>query len=197
MQQKLEVREMSGGYLRTFLFVAAGLVVVFVVVTGLVVESGLYNVAADAPRNPAIARFVELVRERSIEARLGSIDVPPLNRPEMIADGASDYDEMCTGCHLAPGLGENEMRPGLNPKPPFLARGAPGDPKEQFWIIKHGIEMTAMPAWGQTHSDEEIWNIVAFLQHLPGLSPQAYRTLVAKSGDHHHHEMGEAGHMKM
>jgi mono/diheme cytochrome c family protein len=102
---------------------------------------------------------------------------------------------MCTGCHLAPGLPENEMRPGLNPKPPLLAHGAPGDPAEEFWIVKHGIKMTAMPAWGRTHSDAEMWNIVAFLQLLPKLSPQQYRALVAKAAGHHQHEMGQMDHM--
>jgi mono/diheme cytochrome c family protein len=106
----------------------------------------------------------------------------------MIADGASDYDAMCTGCHLAPGMAENEMRPGLNPKPPQLATLPRGDAAEQFWIIKHGIDMTGMPAWGKTHSDAEIWNMVAFLQKLPTLSPAQYRALVASSAGHHDHD---------
>ena len=176
---------------------ACGLVVVVVAIIAAIVALGVYNVAADAPQNPLVVHFIGLVRERSIDVRAAAVEVPPLDRPDMITDGASDYDEMCTGCHLAPGMAENEMRPGLDPKPPLLARGKPGDAKEQFWIVKHGIQMTAMPAWGRTHSDEEIWNIVAFLQRLPGLSPQTYRALVAKGGGHHHHEMGEAGHMKM
>jgi mono/diheme cytochrome c family protein len=48
--------------------------------------------------------------------------------------------------------------------------------------------MTAMPAWGVTHSDAEIWNIVAFLQKLPRLSPQQYRALT--QGSPQHHRMG-------
>ena len=96
---------------------------------------------------------------------------------QMIAEGAEHYAAMCTGCHLAPGMHENEMRPGLNPKPPILASLPSQDPREQFWIVKHGLKMTAMPAWGATHTDEEIWNIVAFLQKLPGMSPTRYRAL--------------------
>jgi len=183
--------------LRSFLFGAFTLVVVIAAVIGCIVATGAYDVAADAPQSATVADFITTVRERSIDVRASAVEVLPLNRPEMITDGASDYDEMCTGCHLAPGMEENEMRPGLDPKPPLLADGALGDPKEQFWIIKHGIRMTAMPAWGKTHSDEEIWNIVAFLQRLPGRSPQTYHALVAKGGDHHHHEMGEGNHMKM
>jgi mono/diheme cytochrome c family protein len=45
--------------------------------------------------------------------------------------------------------------------------------------------MTGMPAWGRTHSDEEIWNLVAFLGRLPGMDADTYRHL-AESGRHHH-----------
>ena len=187
---------MSGSPLRNSLWGAVMLVAAVAVAIVAIAASGAYNVAADAPQKPVVSRFIAWVRERSVDVRSDGIMIPPLNRSEMIRDGASDYDEMCTGCHLAPGLPENEIRPGLDPKPPLLAQAPAADPREQFWIIKHGIKMTAMSAWGKTHIDEEIWNMVAFLQRLPGLSPPAYRALVTKGGGHHH-EMGEADHMKM
>jgi mono/diheme cytochrome c family protein len=132
-------------------------------------------------------RAIAFARERSIEVRASGVKVPPLGNPAMIAEGAEHYNAMCTGCHLAPGMRENVMRPGLNPKPPILASLPPEEPAEQFWIIKHGLKMTAMPAWGETHSDEEIWNVVAFLQKLPEMSPTRYHGLVARAGDHHEH----------
>jgi mono/diheme cytochrome c family protein len=188
---------MNGRDLRILLLGACGFGIAVAIGIGIVAAAGAYDVAADARQSTVFGHFIAWVRERSVDVRASAVDVPALNRPEMISDGASDYDEMCTGCHLAPGMPENEMRPGLDPKPPLLASGAPGDAKIQFWIIKHGIGMTAMPAWGRTHSDKEIWNIVAFLQNLPRLSPHAYRALVARGGDHHHHEMGDGDHMKM
>jgi mono/diheme cytochrome c family protein len=161
---------------------------VVLVLGGLLIVAGAYNVAADAQHTALVRALIGYVRMRSIEVRARDVAVPRLDNPRMIADGASDYDAMCTGCHLAPGLAENEMRSGLNPKPPILARDRSDHAAEEFWIIKHGIKMTAMPAWGFTHSDGEIWNMVAFLQKLPALSPAQYRALVAQSGDHHAHE---------
>jgi mono/diheme cytochrome c family protein len=75
---------------------------------------------------------------------------------------------------------DSELSQGLNPKPPQLAlvRRAPG---EQFWIVKHGIKMTGMPAWGLSHSDAKIWELVAFLQKLPELSAVEYRTMTARA----------------
>ena len=140
---------------------------------------GAFDVAADQPAGAIAETILPFVRERAIDARADDIDVPRLDDKAMIAEGAGHYAAMCTGCHLAPGMHDNEMRPGMNPMPPELARMPAEEPAEQFWIVKHGIEMTGMPAWGKTHSDAEIWNIVAFLQKLPTLSPEQYKAMTA------------------
>jgi mono/diheme cytochrome c family protein len=57
----------------------------------------------------------------------------------------------------------------------------PVDPKEAFWVIKHGIKMSAMPAWGFSHDDPTIWSMVAFVQKLPAMSPAQYRDIVARA----------------
>jgi len=49
--------------------------------------------------------------------------------------------------------------------------------------VKHGIKITGMPAWGVTHSDKPLWDVVAFLQKLPELTPDQYRTLVKKRSE--------------
>jgi len=180
--------------------VLAGIGVVCLALATLAIvylATGFYNVGADSDHTGLMRFALATVRERSVDAHADDVTVPPLDNPKMIADGASDYDEMCTGCHLAPGMAENEMRPGMNPKPPVLAKDPPDSPAEAFWVIKHGIKMTGMPAWGVTHSDAEIWNIVAFLNKLPELSPQAYRALVASSNGHHEHDDSLAPGMKM
>lgn len=168
--------------------IGAGIVLALIVVPAAVIAiGGFYDVGADTPHWPITRQVIGLTRERAIESRSGAVNVPPLNNAHMIADGAADYDAMCTACHLAPGMKENEMRTGMNPKPPVLWTIKDGDPREEFWIIKHGIKMTGMPAWGITHSDAEIWNMVAFLQKLPSLSPRQYQATVAAGGDHHDH----------
>lgn len=173
---------------RTLVTGAAIALAVLLALLALFAFSGFYNVAADAPHAAVTKSLIAIIRERSIENRLSGVKAPPLGDTHMIADGAADYDAMCTACHLAPGMAENEMRPGMNPKPPVLWRMKHGDAAEQFWIIKHGIKMTGMPAWGVTHSDEEIWNMVAFLQKLPQLSPAQYKAVVASGGAHHDHD---------
>lgn len=165
-------------------------IVILLVAAGAGVELGLYNVAADHPHWQVTRLLLTQVRERSIKVRSQSIDVPDLNDPQMIATGAGHYAEMCTGCHLAPGMNSSEMREGLYPKPPVLYKTGIDDPREAFWIIKHGIKMTAMPAWGKSHSDQAIWDIVAFLKKLPSLTPAQYQAITAKP----HGEDGDGQH---
>jgi mono/diheme cytochrome c family protein len=174
--------------LRTVLFSITIFIAVVVFAIAILIGFGLYDFAADSPHTALVTKLIAFARERSIDIRAAAMKVPPLNDPAMIREGAEHYDAMCVSCHLAPGMHENEMRPGMNPKPPVLAAVPPEPPAEQFWIIKHGLKMTAMPAWGRTHSDEEIWNMVALLQKLPRLSSAQYRALVAQAG-HHHDEM--------
>ncbi|HSM95042.1 MAG TPA: cytochrome c [Rhizomicrobium sp.] len=173
---------------RLLLTGAIAAAIMAVAVAAIIALAGLYNVAADAPHYETTKALIAAVRERSIESRIGGIVVPALADPHRIADGAADYDAMCTACHLAPGMAENEMRPGMNPKPPLLWKMRDEDPREQFWTIKHGIRMSGMPAWGVTHSDDEIWNMVAFLQKLPSLSPTQYKAVVTSGGAHHDHD---------
>lgn len=161
--------------------IAVVAVLAILIVAGLVfVYSGLYNIGADAHHTRPVSALLETLRERSIHVRSDDVRVPDLEDPQRILKGAGHYAAMCTDCHLKPGAGDSEIRPGLYPQPPNLSQERV-EPKMAFWAIKHGIKMSAMPAWGKTHDDETIWNMVAFLQKLPGLTPQQYRDLVAKA----------------
>ena len=158
---------------------AVALVILVALVVWAASNLGVYNVAADDPHWPFVRTFLGYTMDHSVAARDGDIVVPPLKDPKMIAAGASSYDKLCTACHLAPGMEENKLRAGLYPKPPsFARRRRAGNPAEQFWIIKHGIKMTGMPAWGVSYPDSDIWNIVAFFQTMPNMKPDDYKALV-------------------
>jgi mono/diheme cytochrome c family protein len=168
-----------------------------VLLCGAFVWSGTYNVGADDPHTRPMLLMMQTLRARSIHVRAASLQVPNLEDPGLILKGAGQYAAMCTGCHLAPGLEDSEIRPGLYPQPPDLSKEHI-DPKDAFWVIKHGIKMSAMPAWGLTHDDPTIWSMVAFLQKLPTLTPAQYKEIVARAppdddmdGGAHHH--GDAG----
>ena len=154
---------------------------------------GAFNVAADVPHSPAVYKLLDATRQRSNEVHAADISVPPLDDPKMIAEGAEHYDAMCAGCHLKPGGKDTEIRRGLYPQPPKLAEVRDLQPAEAFWVVKHGIKLTAMPAWGTTHDNQAIWNIVAFLQKLPGMTPEDYAKLTAAADHDHEHADHEHG----
>lgn len=169
------------------------LIIVLIIIAAAWIWSGSYNIAADSPHWAVTHYVIEQVRERSIESRAGKIKVPNLDDPTMIREGAEHYAAMCAGCHLAPGKTDSELRTALYPRPPDLTQSSP-DPAEAFWVIKHGIKMTGMPAWGKSHNEQEIWGMVAYLQKQPDMSAARYRELTTDAEAHEHGHGHEHGH---
>ena len=162
-----------------------GAAFVLVAAVGVAIYAGLYNIAADVPHTQPVYWLFETTRERSVAARARDIVVPnDLDNANRISKGASEYAEMCSGCHLAPGMKRTEISQGLYPRAPELRHGTDLTPAEQFWIVKHGVKMTGMPAWGITHDDELLWDVVAFVRKLPELTPEQYETLVKNAPKH-------------
>ncbi|MGH6792474.1 MAG: c-type cytochrome [Methyloceanibacter sp.] len=183
---------------RHWLFATVAAVALLCAIGAAVLYGGLFNVAADVPHSNALYWLLETARERSIAVRATGIVVPDdLADPRRIASGAGQYAEMCSHCHLAPGMKRTEISRGLYPRAPELRRGSHLTPAETFWVVKHGIKMTGMPAWGLTHDDEILWDVVAFLRKLPDLTPDQYRSLVEKAPKTHGETMegGQMDHM--
>lgn len=168
------------------------------------IYSGFYPMGADVPHNQLTYWILETLRENSIARASQDIQVPNnLENSDRLLTGGPDYNEMCSGCHLKPGRTQSDFTLGLYPVPPNLAKGhrdhnhdevaneshqTQAEDKRMFWIIKHGIKASGMPAWAPGHDDERIWNMVAFLKTLPNLTPVEYQILTARGeNDSGHH----------
>lgn len=148
-----------------------------------VVYSGTVDVAATSPESGVAAWALHVAMERSVERAAAGIQAPPLDRPEQLTEGLVHYHEMCVTCHGAPGVPASEIGKGLNPFPPELDHAVEEfSPGEIFWLVKNGIKMTGMPAFGPTHTDEQLWAIVAFAQKLPQMSPEEYAQAAREAG---------------
>ena len=142
--------------------------------------SGFADVAATSP-HWALTRWVlSTSMENAVHRHAKGIALPALiDEDDRIRAGAAAYDAMCAGCHGAPGVEPGVVGKGLNPEPPDLTRAADEwSPEEVFWITEHGVRMTGMPAFGPTHSDEELWEVVALVKRLPHMSAAEYRALL-------------------
>jgi len=174
-----------------FAALAVGALMVAIVAASLI-HMGSFDVAADTPHSQAVYWLMNTVRERSIAIRAAGVEVPSdLTDSKRIASGAAQYAAMCNSCHLAPGMKRTEISRGLYPRAPELRRGSDLTPAEQFWVVKHGLKMTGMPAWGVTHDDEMLWDVVAFLRKLPELSADQYQALVKSAPMTHDEMMGD------
>ncbi len=164
-----------------------GLVVLLPVCGGAgFVRFGVFDPAADSPHWGITESLMKLTLSRAVTVRASDIVVPDLEDPELIRSGAGNYDAMCVGCHLAPGMPDGEIQKGMYPPPPNLSAVDGLDPAVTFWTIKHGLKMTGMPAWGASMENAPIWGMTAFVRKLPSMSAEEYATWVASSGGHDH-----------
>lgn len=149
---------------------------------GTYLALGGYPVGADVPHSRFVSSLLATARDRRVAAQARNISTPSdLDSAKRLSVGAGQYATMCSGCHLAPGYEADETWKGLYPQPPRLAHGLDLTPAEIFWAVKHGLKFSGMPAWGKSHSDEEIWDITAFVVMLPRLTPVQYKDMVARA----------------
>ena len=170
---------------RSALLGALAALVLLLLIALLVVLTGAYNVAATDRHETVVGWALDTTMENSVQSRAENLDEPVNFTPAMIAAGAGEYKAMCEHCHGGVGARAAEWSMGMVPNPPALARVADQwELGEVFWIVRHGIKMTGMPAFGDTHDPETMWNIAAFVKALPQMSAEQYAAFEAAGGHH-------------
>lgn len=150
----------------------------------LFVVAGLYNVAATEQHTEPVYRLLDYAMQRSVKRRTADIEVPDLTQQQRLRNGLVLYRRNCVQCHGAPGVSPDAFGMGMLPVPANLvATGREWKPAAMFWVIKHGIRMSGMPAWQHRMNDEEIWDVVAFVKQLTTLSPKEYAALSRQTPD--------------
>ncbi|WP_051300077.1 c-type cytochrome [Methylobacter luteus] len=95
-----------------------------------------------------------------------------------LTSAAGHYAANCAFCHGAPGEQPARVMKGATPGAPDLAATAHSwTDRQLFWIVKHGVKFTAMPAWPALDRDDEIRRMAAFVRRLPDMTPAEYRAL--------------------
>lgn len=169
--------------MRKLLALLAGGVLLAIIVEllgGLTVEQlGLFDVSASTAHPDVVRRLVHRTMVQSVE-RQATATAPREVEPRMLIAGLCAYRDHCQSCHGGPAVARSAWANGLYPTPPYLidARNR-WTPSQLHWIVSNGIKMTAMPAWKASMADRDIWNIVAFLDSLPGLSGREYAETAA------------------
>lgn len=159
----------------------AGTLLILALIGLLVVYTGGYSPAATRDHTPLERWALGATMRHAVQSRAD--DLPALASADL-SRGAGEYKAMCEHCHGGPGVDRADWAGGMLPLPPDLTHTASRwRPEEIAWIVRHGIRMTGMPAFGPTHNEAAIRDITAFVQQLPTITPARYAGLGDSGGD--------------
>lgn len=158
--------------------ILAGLAVAGALAGALVAWSGVINVGASTGHWKITEWLLHWSMRQSVETHSLGIEPPPLDDDALARRGAGHYAASCAPCHGAPGLPRSPVTSGMTPEPPPLVEKVPEwQAEELFWIVRHGVKFTGMPAWPSLARQDEIWAMVAFLRRLPEMDAAEYERL--------------------
>lgn len=156
---------------RHLILLAAGVAVAAVGVLWL----GLVQISASSGHWAITDWALHAVMRQSVRFHAAGVEVPDLSDPAMVRRGAGHFESGCAACHGSPARPRGPVVMSMTPYPPDLAtRIDDWRPQDLFWIVKHGVKFTGMPAWPTQARDDEVWSMVAFLRALPGMDAATY-----------------------
>lgn len=183
MTSVANVAQFPGRHPTLSAFVAAAIVAI-AAAFGFV-YSGVYDVSAMSGHNPVVAWLLHKTYVESLHRHAADIEVPPdVMTIANVEAGARLYASTCATCHGAPGQPASPIAQGILPlAPELLSPTRRNDPKMMYWVIKNGVKMTAMPAFGKTQDDQAIWDLTAFLYKGRGMTPRTFEKQSAAKPD--------------
>ena len=166
---------------RKCLVSVAGLIVVGAFAFTLFATARRGLSARESP-SPAETYAASKFRRCAIPAHARKLNNPVAATPEMLKHGLEHWADHCATCHANDGGGKTAIGVNLYPKAPDMR----GDETqsltdgELYYIIRNGVRMTGMPAWGKPEDgehDHETWMLVLFIRHLPHITNDELQTM--------------------
>lgn len=156
--------------MRSFLFGCLFAIVALCSIGFGVLYFGLYPVNADTTPFWLEKKLAHMAVDAYVDRQTDSLEIPMTATPEVLLEGMKAFKSNCAGCHGSPTHKDTTFAYALYPRAPQIGvKGTHGKVKETFWITKHGIRMSGMPAFGSMLSDDQIWKIGHFLDNLEKL----------------------------
>jgi mono/diheme cytochrome c family protein len=101
---------------------------------------------------------------------LEGIPSAPTNLRASVEEGDKLYATECSMCHGPDGHTPTDCGRWMYPRVSDLTSPEVQQysDRELFWIVKNGIRLSGMPAFGRVESDEHIWNLVHYVRTFRG-----------------------------
>jgi mono/diheme cytochrome c family protein len=145
-----------------------------------VFRAGWYNIGSTSQHLQPVYRLLEQGMRHSVRHHASEVAVPRLGEPVQVLRGAAVYGEHCVQCHGGPGFAPAPHGMSMQPVPgPLVDASAHWQPRELYWITRHGIKMSGMPAWEARLNEADTWAVVAFVTRMPALDARAFREMMA------------------
>jgi mono/diheme cytochrome c family protein len=154
-----------------------------VAVLGLLVAGGLalylarYGLSA-RERPSAIEEWVaRRFRGLAVPSGVRTLANPLPATPERLSRARAHFADHGASCHANDGRGKTTLGSNMYPPAPDMTQSGTQSLSDGaiFHAIKNGIRLTGMPAWGDPGNpqhDEESWELVHFIRHLPRLTSE-------------------------
>ena len=146
-----------------------------------VTASGVIPIKASSRHWAATEWLLHFAMRRSVATHALLAPQPPrdFDTAAMVLRGAGHFETGCRPCHGGPKEDLPPIPHAMTPQPPELSsRIQSWSARELFYIVKHGVKFTGMPAWPASGRDDEVWAMVAFLRRMPALDAAGYEALV-------------------
>ncbi len=156
-----------------------GLLVFAIIILGgvfaLVIMLGRGFSARDEPS--AVEAFIaRRLRHLAVPRAARTMENPVPLTEDVLVEARAHFADHCALCHGNDGSGQTQIGQNLYPKAPDMASSTTQSLSdgELFYIIKNGVRLTGMPAWGEDtpDHDRESWKLVHFIRHLPAITSE-------------------------
>ena len=145
---------------------------------------GLAPTAATAAPNSLEALFARRALNASL-ARAPRVQNPVQPTSENLGAGLQLFRRNCAGCHGTPVRASPWGTTSFYPRVPQFGQEPPRRPDWQlYWVVKNGVRYTGMAAWGKLLSDDDIWTVVTFLNHVQDLPPDVAADWQGRQASH-------------
>jgi mono/diheme cytochrome c family protein len=139
-----------------------------------VINRGWFPLGADNPPGAMERRLANMATDAYIGSHAPKQENPVQPTAAALSEGARLYEKHCALCHGGAAQRISPLGTKFSPPVPQIVNRVPDDPDADFfWIVKHGIRLTAMPGWDGILTDDQMWTVVAFIKHSDTLPPEA------------------------